>query len=367
MLDIDTVARFVLDRGLIDVQAIIDGELTIQSAARRNRNLRVEGPAGLGFLVNQPEDVAEGGQITLRNEGAFYDLCTREPFGEPMSGIMPRMVFRDVERSMLALELCRDSETLWDHYMASGPSVFPVATARALGRALGTFHATFGRIGIDDPELAWLPRGLPWVLAAHKPGPELLSIISPANFQTIRILQSDDGFGRHLDSWRKRWRAETVIHGDIKSENVLVLAPANSAAEIRLIDWELVQLGDPAWDFAGALQEFLLFWTNSMPTTPELTAEERIARAGYPLSTLQPALRALWRGYKDTATPTSDGLADLLLRAVAFSAARLIQSAYEYSQSVDRIPVQAVLLLQIGANLLAEPGLGQVQLFGIAQ
>ncbi len=43
MLSVDDATAFLVERGLIDPAWIIDGVLTIKSAARRNRNLRVEG------------------------------------------------------------------------------------------------------------------------------------------------------------------------------------------------------------------------------------------------------------------------------------------------------------------------------------
>jgi hypothetical protein len=364
MIDVDGAPLFLLERGLIGVEAIIDGALTIRSVARRNRNLRVEGPGGLGYIVKQPDDPTQGGHYTLRSEAAFYGLCHGGPLGGRLAGIVPRLAYCDPEGAILALELYADAVPLWEHYGSADPSAFPVATARALGRALGTVHAAFRAIGPDDPALAWMPRAVPWILSAHKPGPEVLASISPANYQTLRILQSHEVLGPQLDTWRKCWRIETVIHGDIKSDNVLVLP---GAAEVRLVDWELVQVGDPAWDLAGALQDVILFWVNSMPLGAGLTAEQMVASARFPLVTLQAALRALWRGYCHAAEPSPDGAAGLLLRAVAFSSARLIQSAYEYSQSADVLPAQSVLLLQIGANVLADPGLGQAQLYGIPQ
>jgi hypothetical protein len=56
---------------------------------------------------------------------------------------------------------------------------------------------------------------------------------------------------------------------------------------------------------------------------------------------------------------------DLLGRVVPFSAARLIQSAFEMLVGAERLAGPAVLLLQVAANLLAEPERGRLQLYGI--
>ena len=67
-----------------------------------------------------------------------------------------------------------------------------------------------------------------------------------------------------------------------------------------------------------------------------------------------------WRAGLDTAEA-----GPLLERAVTFSAARLIQTAYEMSDGSERLSAHSVILLQIGANLLDDPRAGQVELYGI--
>jgi hypothetical protein len=130
-------------------------------------------------------------------------------------------------------------------------------------------------------------------------------------------------------------------------------------------DWELVQYGDPAWDLAGALQNFLVFWVSTMPLSDEFTPEERIAQAGVPLADLRRAVRALWAGYRQAAALDEAERNNVLSRTVAFSAARLIQSAFEFADEAEVLPGQAVILLQISANLLDEPERGQLELYGI--
>jgi hypothetical protein len=78
-------------------------------------------------------------------------------------------------------------------------------------------------------------------------------------------------------------------------------------------------------------------------------------------------VRSLWRGYRTTAQLTPPEADALLGRAVRFSAARLIQSAYEMAMSAQALPIPSVLLLQISANLLADPETGQAQLYGLFQ
>ena len=134
------------------------------------------------------------------------------------------------------------------------------------------------------------------------------------------------------------------------------------------MDWELVQYGDPAWDLAGALQDFVAFWVNTLPVEPSTTEadlDRLISRAPYPWTVIQAALRALWQGYRGAAGLDAASASALLLRAVQFSSARLIQTTMEMTQERSTLPSQAVLLLQVAANLLEDPTSAQVQFYGI--
>jgi hypothetical protein len=370
MLNVDSAASFLIERGLIDHTWIVHGNLTIRSAARRNRNLKVEGPGGTGLLVKQPDDSVEGSRDTLRCEAAFHRFCREEPALASMTPFLPRLVAADIETPRVIFEVVPDAISLGLKMEAEAGQGLTVAAARALGHSLGTIHRVLSLTAWEqDARLAWLPRARPWVLRLHKPWPALLASLSPATHRMLHVLQTEEGFREQLDRLSQRWRPGAVIHGDIRFDNVLVrprrAVSEPAAVELWIVDWEMVGIGDPAWDLAGALQEFPALWVSSMPLSDGMTAEQMTAQARVPLAALRSALRALWSGYRAGAGLDEDEASDLLARAVAFSAARLVQSAFELLDRADRLAGPAVVLLQISANLLAQPERGQVELYGI--
>jgi hypothetical protein len=92
-----------------------------------------------------------------------------------------------------------------------------------------------------------------------------------------------------------------------------------------------------------------------------------IAQARFPWAEIQGLLRSFWQGYGITAGLSSTESSRLLLRAVCYSAARQIQTAYELAQSAGHLPPQCVLLLQISANILSDAETAQAQFYGIPQ
>ncbi|WP_437293165.1 phosphotransferase [Sorangium sp. So ce426] len=371
MLNIDAITPHLIRCHLVDLRSVLDGRLTITSTLRRNYNLRVTRKDGIGYLIKQSDDAVAGGRQTLLREAAFYSYCHAEPGARSVRALLPRLCHFDPERSLLALELLEGVRPLWIQHHADDLESTSVAASWSVGHALAVVHRAFRLPGPDqNPRLRWLRSEPPWVLAVHRPELDLLGDLSPAGHKTIEILQQQEALCAALDRLREQWSPETVIHGDVKSDNILVLpAPYGAAAgppEVRLVDWELVQLGDPAWDVGSALHDLVLFWISTMPAPPPDAPGRSAAAAGAPLAKIQSAARAVWQGYHAGASlPESEACA-LLDRAARLSAARLIQSACEMVQRSHALLPMSVLLLQIGKNLLDHPEAGAACLYGLS-
>jgi 5-methylthioribose kinase len=362
LLTVDNAIAFLLNQRLVDAKDVVEGDLKIVDAARRNRNLRVTRRSGLSYLIKQPDPREAGARHTLSTEARFYTFCEREPRAAPMLGLMPRLFQFDPDPAILVLELLQPSVTLRDYYMALGSGRFPSDACEGIGRALGTFHRTCRLTTLADvAALQGLPSAVPWILAVHKPGPEMLAKLSPANTVVLKILQQDIRVTRALDGLRQEWRTETLIHNDIKADNVLLIED-NGQADVRLVDWELIQMGDPAWDLGGLFHDALL---HSMPASSSRTPSEQLEEAGIPLALVREVIRGMWLGYQKVADLTIDSAAGLLERSIGYAAARIIQSAYEHSSSAPSVSNHAVVMLQLAANVLADPAAAALSLFGL--
>ncbi len=367
MLSLDDAASYLLARQWIDPDWIIGGSLSIRSVARRNGNLKVEGPPGAGLLIKQPGDHAASSRATLSAEAAFYQFCQNEPAAASVAAIVPHLVHYDEEACVLALRLVSEAVTLSAFLKPKAEQRSAIEIAGSLGAALAAVHRIF-----RAPELAWCPRlawlsaAAPWAMSLHRPTPQVLSILSPANADLIRMLQTEEGCAQELDSLLEGWRSETVIHGDIRPDNVLVRkGHAEGPWEVRIIDWEMVQLGDPAWDLAGALQAFVRAWVASIPMTADLSIDERAALAKFPFENVQALSRSLWQGYRAELEADRVEERHLLDRAVKLTAVRMIQSAYEMSHELTVLDPRSIIMLQLSWHVFVQPEVALAQLFGI--
>ncbi|MDQ6775561.1 MAG: aminoglycoside phosphotransferase family protein, partial [Actinomycetota bacterium] len=305
MLAQEDVARYLLERGLLGPEAVLDGDLAIRDVSSRNRNYRVETRDGPCYLLKQGLSPEAG--LTVAHEASIYHRFSREH--DALSPYVPRFCGYDGGNGVLALELVRDAEDMRTMHLRTGQ--FSAGPAAALGAALGTLHRC-----TQAEASAGVPGYPPWVLWVHRPDARVFRDISAAGLELIRIVQSAPGVGGALDHLRASWSQGALVHGDVKWDNCLVLSRDDGGDEIRLVDWEGAMPGDPGWDIGSALSHYLSFWIFSIPVTGTMPPERFPELATFQLDTMKPALSACWIAYADAAGLTASASAELLSRAV---------------------------------------------------
>jgi hypothetical protein len=70
---------------------------------------------------------------------------------------------------------------------------------------------------------------------------------------------------------------------------------------------------------------------------------------------MQPAIRSFWFSYVAERAVAADEVTTALVRAVRYSGARLLQTAYEQTQSSQQLHSNVVGILQLAVNVMARP------------
>jgi hypothetical protein len=355
MLTPNEAITYLLRHRLIDPSCVVAGDLTVVHISRRNHSFKVTSQQGLSYLLKQ--GLGPDGGIAVAHEAAIYELLWSEVGSRRFDRYLLRRYHYDSQEHILILELLPNAQDLSAHYVRSGR--FSTTLAAAIGEALGTLH----RLPGIDRRFAQPP---PWVLSASHPELEVLREISSADLRLIQLIQETGELRQFLDELRQGWRAEALIHYDIKWDN-WVVAPAARArpgSRLKLIDWELAGVGDPCWDIGSVFSNYLSFWLLSIPATGGAPPDRLMELARYPLEPMRPAIRACWQAY--VRQMGLDAAADRwLLRAVRYAAARLIQTAFERTQTAAHLTANIICLLQLSLNILQRPQAAIVQLLGL--
>ena len=344
------IGRYLVQRGLIDAESIVAGDVSITDASRRHRNFIVRWQDGHGYFTKQATDHERSN--ALRREALAYEILnSTEPTSRSSLTCVPRLWDYDQERSVLVVELVPDAEDLRTAFVRRRR--FSSRVARLVGRALAILHAL--------PTERWRRTGGPllsgphWVLSIHEPHVALLRDISAANISLIRTIQASEALVVELSKLRDSWLSTSLIHQDLRWDNVIVATKtATYTSDVRIIDWEAVALGDPAWDVASVLADYLALWVQSIPLQGETTLEEMVALSQYPLAKMHPAMASFWSAYLEYMAPMTR-TSEFVWRVVRYVAARLIQTAVEQLQSSADLTGSGPALLQLSINVLQRP------------
>ena len=338
ILTAGNIAHYLIDRNIISAESVVDGDLTVVDMTRRNRNFKILRKSEPGYFVKQVKNYDASSVNSLTREAQSYWLAKYDPGFKGISNLMPRLIYHDAQRHILIMELFPGYEDLAAMYQRLGS--FPVSIATALGSSLGTYHreVDLGRNGVDARKV--FPAGLPWMLTLNLPYIQQMKNADANHQQFFSILEQYPEFLDSIGQLREGWQVNSLIHGDMKWENCIVYKE-----EMKIIDWELADLGDSAWDVGSIFQTFLCLWAS----------REAIQAGSVPIEKMQPAIAAFWRAYAEKMSLDSGARAVLLEKCGKCAAIRMIQTAYEAMHFTKKLDRSGFLLLQLSLNILKDP------------
>lgn len=360
-MDPRAVVSYLLERGLVDAPSTWSAPLRLSTTSTRYTNFAVTGGGGQSYFIKHsstPSTVS-----FLAREAAVYELLRSSV---TVKERVPQFVLHDPGTDLLVLALVPEAVELIRHLFDRREQLD--ICAAELGRFFATLH---GDAALAQSAQQRLPLPPPWVCALPLPTLETFTSLSAATRRLIAIVQRRDELSRALSDLASVWKPRSLVHFDFKWGNCLMpgsLAPndptahahAASAARFVIIDWEFGGFGDPRWDVGSVIESFVGVWLRSIPMTDARPPEFHLAAAQWPFTLFEGALRAFVDGYRAHAPMDHRFLVD----SVRFAGARLIQSAYESTQTFNALPCSAVCSLQVGENLLRDPNDGVHALLG---
>ena len=336
--------HFLMGHGLLGANEIVAGYVTIIDASRRNRNFKVIRNGGSGLFVKQMRDMQTDAMLTLKREAACYEIARNDP---SLSRLMPRLIRYDESRHVIILELLPEAESLLNYHARR--KMFPIEIGRMLGESLGLYHTQAGALIENEKLKQLLIRQIPVILTLNRGGHAMLGRFGRIGPAISALLQQHKDFEGLLDALGAEWRFDSLVHGDMKWDNVLVYS-GTGELDFRIVDWEMADFGDAAWDVGAVLQSFLSVWIMSMPIASGVPPEAYVSMAAQPLDAMRPVLKSFWEAYSKTRKFGKDQSNGELERCMRFAAARLVWSAIEQRLYVSQIDPAASALLQVSSE-----------------
>lgn len=216
--------------GLVPAAAGTAGRVNFVDTSRSNPSflVTIDGAPTL-FVKSQTASVYGDAKSTLAHEAAVQRMLATDPATKSLAPQALRLLRTGVLVSEAIAPAVGYGEA-----MLSARSVH---SARQLGVAIATLHRTTAD---------WcLPQRMPWVIDIDRGW--RLGVDHEAIDRIHAVVMNDDVLRPALRAVKDTWCAASVIHGDLKWDNVMV----RHSGEVVLVDWELASTGDPRWDIAA--------------------------------------------------------------------------------------------------------------------
>jgi len=342
------LAHYLVAKGLITTKSVVDGDFILAEAGRRNRNFKVARRRHPGIFVKQIKSTEPQAISTIQREAAFYRAIHADPRYSAIAGMIPKFLDYEPSRYALALTLTENAESLSERQMRD--PVTPPEIAARLGDALGRIHAHGGAVAADPALRPLLPCQLPWTLTLDQSGYGFLQAYGALGSQLAQAISQSPNLPALLAGLRPRWQFDSLTHGDMKWDNCLI----RGEDELIVIDWELADLGDGAWDVATIFKEYVVATLLPRPQGPPLTLEAT-----------RPSVRAFWKAYAASRALTGAAARIYLDRAVRYTGARMVIAVLEYAAFAQQLDDFGMQLLGAAGRILESPQIATAQLTGV--
>ncbi|MGF1576510.1 MAG: phosphotransferase [Cyanophyceae cyanobacterium] len=363
MLNHCDVLSYLLEKNWLDRSHLIQDSFQIASLSRRNWNYKVVSDQSPCYFLKQGEGDIDLG--TVQHEASIYQLFQEESSSK-LTRYLPHYYDYASTQKILVIEFIPNAEDLRSYQIKRGK--FPKYIGAQMGAALAALHGQRGDALDSDLNMESLgfPDCTPWVFDAYQPNLNALRTISEANIKIFKMIQDQSIFRDSLHILSQSWEQKALIHGDIKFDNFIAhSSPGNKRqAQIKLLDWEFAGIGDPCWDVGSVFSDYLKMWIFSIPITGEIPPAQFGQLAEYPLEKMRGAMNSFWSTYRRQMSLDDDTADRVLLKSVQMAAARLVQTALEFTDT-GRLTSTIICLLQLSLNIFKKPEQATAHLLGI--
>ncbi|MEV5889705.1 phosphotransferase family protein [Nonomuraea fuscirosea] len=225
----------------------LDRVVRVSQRVSRRLVLMVELAGGSALLLKWPDTDTEHDHDY---EYVMLSLIDRLDLPARTRAALPRLLAADRRSGTIALDVMRDCVRLSD--VIRQTSVVDTVYLVHLAAAMAGLHRTpIGEAYAEYPD--WLLR--PPVPKSTIPTPYEFAHGCGIDFdvylRTMQELQQD------FVEIHAGWRPDSLIHFDLRDDNVLLARDPRASAPVRVIDWEAAGFGDPYFDLGTLVGQFL--------------------------------------------------------------------------------------------------------------
>ena len=376
ILSSDNVVDFLKEHNLCSPDFQPTTPITCQEGT--NFNLVVKLNNDHSLLVKQSRVSNQGG-TNLPVEWIVQELINSHQNLTFLQSVISEVLLLDWHNFILVSVFYDNYISLDRFYEARGS--FDPRLARTSGLNLAQIHrATYqqqqqrkflGRyLRLDD-----LGKPPNFIKRLNALDPSVFGRICPDGLNFYKLYQRFPSLDLAVKELYDQMQADCLIHNDLTLDNFIVDTQLNLDSDsvqirpeqIKIIDWERINWGDPAVDLGMVISQYLAIWLGSLVADSNLDLNTMLSLAVVPLEKLTPSLKAFLQGYLTQFPEIIDRRADFIRRVVQFAGIGILDRLSYYVEHHYHFHNQSLCKLQVAKNLLCYPEQAIATIFGTTE
>ena len=202
--------------------------------------------------------------------------------------------------------------------------------------------------------------------------PSIFAEICPDGLTFYKLYQRFPSLNRAVIELYDRIQPSCLTHNDLTLDNFIVDTQIDldsdsgsiKPEQLKIIDWEFINWGDPASDLGMLVSQYLGEWLNSLVADRNLDLDTTLSLATCPLEKITPSLKAFLQGYLTQFPEIINHRPDFLRQVVQFAGIGILNRLSYYVEYHYHFHNESLCKLQVAKNLLCYPEPGIETLFG---
>ena len=367
VLSSENVIQYLEERSLCSPSQQLGSSVTPDEY--RNFNLIVNLANAEHYLVKQERFDGDGNLSgCLNSEWILQRLLNNFVELNPVRASIAPIIDFDPENSILVVEYLPEYISLDKFYLRFNN--YPSEIAGSLGANLAQIHRlTYQKeeyLGFLANYIDGVAETPPFMAGLAMVTPKIFACICSGGMQFFKLYQRFPRLHQAVVDLDRSYQATCLTHNDPRFSNYLIEEEGSlGKPKIKLIDWEFIQWGDPAYDLGILVSKYLELWLDSLPIDRDTELSLSLSLASCPLAKIQPSLIAVLQNYLAAFPEVTSVRSDFIYRVIQFAGLSLIKHLQIRVERHQPFGNRDICTLQVAKNLLCHPERSIDTIFGL--
>jgi 5-methylthioribose kinase len=348
-LTLKNISAFLMEKGLLKPKTVVDGDFVVTQSQNRNAIFRILCKQDKSLFVKQLVSFDPQNCYYLQKDATCLWLIKNEKAFQALSQYVPEYYGYDPEKQVLIVEYIPEAKDLEELYQTN--KKLDEGLLDQLAKILSSFHFKLEDQTLTNRSIQFFMKQLPWTFQfAHSPtGYSTQNASMFGNNPVINYLINNQPMINVMKGLIPSYEFSSLIHGDIKSVN-FIIQNVEDQDTLKIIDWELADIGDPIWDVAGIIQSLfvskilILSAANPYGNNFQLNEEQ--------MHQTMDEILELWTAYAKYQKFKKEESQNKLIKAIQFAGMRLVQTSFEHNMQAQQLAPKTINLLQLSHSLM---------------